>query len=90
MCLLLLVVTLLARLALLALLLPVGCGVLGCPVQVVAGPLDLLGLRRSLPRLFSYAPLSVFGLTRCSLPMGVSVGVGRVHGDRRGAMSENS
>ena len=48
MCLLLLVVTLLARLALLALLLPVGCGVLGCPVQVVAGPWDPLGLRRSL------------------------------------------
>ena len=35
-------------------------------------------------------PESVLGLTRCSLPMGVSVGVGRVHGDRRGAMSENS
>ena len=34
-------------------------------------------------------PESVLGLTRCSLPMGVSVGVGRVHGDRRGAMSEN-
>eukprot|EP00959_Pyramimonas_sp_CCMP1952_P158571 3316594-Pyramimonas_sp.AAC.1 len=77
-----------------------GCGVLGCPVQVVAGPWTCLacaGVCRGGDTrgsggdsLFSYAPLSVFGLTRCSLPMVVSVGVGRVHEDRRGAMSENS
>ena len=31
----------------------------------------------------------VLGSTRCSLLIGVSVGVGKVQGDRRGGLSEN-